>query len=48
MGELRGHHMLFASRFARMKHIELECGHYVHAHEPRKIADEITAFISML
>jgi len=48
VGEMRGHHMLFASRFARVKHIELECGHYVHAFQPRKIADEITAFISML
>jgi len=35
----------FLSGFKAQKHMSLDCGHYVHTHEPKKIASEIIAFI---
>jgi len=39
-------HKEFAAMFTNAKHIELDCGHYVHSFEPKKIAEEIDAFLS--
>lgn len=38
-------HKEFAENFKHAKHIELNCGHYVHSYEPEKIADEIRTFL---
>lgn len=39
-------HKDFVSNFKTSKHTALDCGHYVHSHEPEKIADEMKIFIS--
>jgi len=38
-------HKEFAEDFKHAKHIELNCGHYVHSYQPEKIAGEIRAFL---
>lgn len=38
----------YISTFKNGKYMLLDCGHYVHAHEPVKIAKEIITFVSSL
>ena len=38
-------HRDFLAGFKTAKHLEMACGHYVHAFEPDRIADEIRVFV---
>jgi len=39
-------HKDFVATFRNAKHIELECGHYVHSYVPEQIAEEIKTFMN--
>lgn len=38
----------YSSKLKNGKYLQLDCGHYLHAYEPKKIASEIMAFIKDL
>lgn len=43
--ELLKFHRDFLACFKTSKHLELNCGHYVHSYEAEKIVDEMTSFV---